>query len=224
MSTTTKARLRAAIAVIAPAVLFLGFASHPYVGNATDEAALAEAAASDTTRWGLAHLAIGIGYALLALSFIALSSYLRDAGEQRWSVRALPFAVFGCALFPILVGMEFAPLAAAETGGDVEAAQSELAPWFIPILVPAAISFTLGAVGFALAITQSRVLSRRLTWLVAGALLVMAAARFVPAGAAQIVIGVAGVVAFWPLALAMWSRGNEQLSGESSRSILVEER
>ncbi len=129
-----------------------------------------------------------------------------------------------CALFPILVGMEFAPLAAAETGGDVEAAQSELAPWFIPILVPAAISFTLGAVGFAIAITQSRVLSRPLTRLVAGALVVMAAARFVPAGAAQIVIGVAGVVAFWPLALAMWSRGNEQLSGESSRSTPVEER
>ena len=205
MSTTTKARLRAAIAVIAPAVLLLGFAYHPYVANATDEAALAEAAASDTTRWGLAHLAIGIGYASLALAFIALRSYLRDAGENRWAVRALPFAVFGCALFPILVGMEFAPLAAAETGGDVEAAQSELAPWFIPILVPAAISFTLGAVGFAIAITQSRVLSRRLTRLVAGALVVMAAARFVPAGAAQIVIGVAGVVAFWPLALTMWT-------------------
>ena len=225
MSTTTKARLRAAIAAIAPAVLLLGFAYHPYVGNATDEAALAEAASSDTTRWGLAHLAIGIGYALLALSFIAVRSYLHEAGEQRWSVRALPFAVFGCALFPILVGMEFAPLAAAETGGDVEAAQSELAPWFIPILVPAAISFTLGAVGFAIAITQSRVLSTRLTRLVAGALVVMSAARFVPAGAAQIVIGVAGAVAFWPLALAMWNRRNEQLSGEPGHySSVVEER
>lgn len=217
MSAMTTARLRAAVAAIAPAVLLLGFAYHPYVGNATDESALAEATVADTTRWGLAHLAIGIGYALLALSFIALRSYLRDAGEHRWSIRALPFAVFGCALFPILVGMEFAPLAAAETGGNVEAAQSELAPWFIPILVPAAISFTVGAVGFAIAITQSRVLSRRATRLVAGALVVMAAARFVPAGAAQIVIGVTGVVAFWPLALAMWNRRNEQLSGEASR-------
>ena len=210
MSTTTKARFRAAIAAIAPSVLFLGFAYHPYVANATDESALAESAASDTTRWGLAHLAIGVGYALLALSFIALRSYLRDAGEQRWSVMALPFAVFGCALFPILVGMEFAPLAAAETGGDVEAAQGELAPWFIPILVPAAISFTLGAVGFAIAIAQSHVLSRRLARLVAGSLVVMAAARFVPAGAAQILIGVAGLVAFWPLALAMWKVSTER--------------
>ncbi len=204
MSTTMNARFRAAIAAIAPAVLLLGFAYHPYVANATDEAALAEAAASDTTRWGLAHLAIGVGYALFALAFIALRSYLHDAGEDRWSVRALPFAVFSCALFPILAGMEFALLAAAETGGDGEAAQSELVPWFIPVLVPAAICFTLGAVGFAMAITHSGVLSKPLARLVAGALVVMAAARFVPLGGAQIVIGVAGVVAFWPLAFAMW--------------------
>ncbi len=48
-----------------------------------------------------------------------------------------------------------------------------------------AICFTLGAVGFAIGITQSGVLSKRLTRLVAGALVMMAAARFVPLGAAQ---------------------------------------
>lgn len=205
MTVTTKARFRAAITAIAPALLLLGFAYHPYVANATDESALAESAASDTTRWGLAHLAVGVGYALLALAFIALRSYLRDAGEDRWSARALPFAVLACGLFPILTGMEFALLAAAETGGDVEGAQSELMPWFIPILVPAAVSFTLGAVGFAIAISRSRVLSNRLTRIAAGALVVMAVTRFIPAGAAQIAIGVAGAVAFWPIALTMWS-------------------
>ena len=214
MSTTTTARLRAGIVGLAPAVLLLGFAYHPFVGNPTDESALARAAASDTTRWGLAHLAVGVGYALLALAFIALRSYLREAGEDRWSDRALPLAVLGCGLFPILTGMEFALLAAAETGGDVEAVQSELTPWFIPILVTAAISFTLGAVGFAMGIKESGVLSKRLTRLVAGALVVMAATRFVPLGAAQIVIGVAGVVAFWPLAHAMWSRSGELPSRE----------
>jgi FtsH-binding integral membrane protein len=140
----------------------------------------------------------------MALAFIALRSYLREAGEERWSVWALPFAVMGSALFPILTGMEFALLAAAETGGDGEAAQTELFPWFIPILVTGGICFTLGAVGFAMGIVRSGVLSRRLTWLVAGALVVMAAARFVPLGAAQIVIGVAGILAFWPLAYEMW--------------------
>ena len=210
MSATTKARFRAAIVAVAPTVLLLGFVYHPYVANATDEAALAEAAASDTTRWGVAHLAIGVGYALMALAFIALRSYLREAGEERWSVWALPFAVLGSALFPILTGMEFALLAAAETGGDVEAAQTKLVPWFIPIVATGAICFTLGAIGFAMGIVRSAVLSTRLTRLVAGALVVMAAARFVPLGAGQIVIGVAGIAALWPLAFAMWKHLDAQ--------------
>ena len=210
MSATTKARFRAAIVAVAPTVLLLGFVYHPYVANATDEAALAEAAASDTTRWGVAHLAIGVGYALMALAFIALRSYLREAGEERWSVWALPFAVLGSALFPILTGMEFALLAAAETGGDVEAAQTKLVPWFIPIVATGAICFTLGAIGFAMGIVRSAVLSKPLTRLVVGALVVMAAARFVPLGAGQIVIGVAGIVALWPLAFEMWKHLDAQ--------------
>lgn len=210
MSATTKARFRAAIVAVAPTVLLLGFVYHPYVANATDEAALAEAAASDTTRWGVAHLAIGVGYALMALAFIALRSYLREAGEERYSVWALPFAVLGSALFPILTGMEFALLAAAKTGGDVEAAQTELFPWFIPIVATGAICFTVGAIGFAMGIVRSAVLSRRLTRLVAGALVVMAAARFVPLGAGQIVIGVAGIAALWPLAFEMWKHLDAQ--------------
>ncbi len=205
MSDTTTARFQAAIAIVAPVVLFLGFAYHPWVANATDESAIADAAASDTARWGLAHLAIGVGYALLALAFIAFRSYLRGAGEERWSIKALPFAVLGCALFPILTGMEFALLAAAETGGDVEAAQTELFPWFIPILVGGAVCMTLGAVGFAIAITRCTAVTRRVAWLVAGALVVMAAVRFIPFGVAQILVGVAAIVAFWPLAYSMWS-------------------
>jgi cytochrome bd-type quinol oxidase subunit 2 len=205
MATTTRARFRAAIAAIAPAVLLAGFAYHPYVARGTDAAALAEAAASDTTRWGLSHLAIGVGYGLAALAFIGIRSYLREAGEERWSGLALPFVVLGSTLFPILTGMEFALLAAAETGGDVEAVQTELMPWFIPIVATGAVCFALGALGFAMGIARSEVLSSPLTWVVAVALVVMAAARFVPLGAAQNVIGVAAVVALWPLAAEMWT-------------------
>jgi hypothetical protein len=210
---TTIARFRAAIVVIAPAALLAGFIYHPYVTNGRDEAALADAAASDVTRWGLSHLAIGIGYALLALAFIAIRSYLREAGEERWSAVALPLIVAGCALFPILTGMEFALLAAAETGGNPEAVQTELMPWFIPVLLLGAVSFALGALGFARAIASSRVLSAQRTWLVVGALVVMAAARFVPLGAAQIVIGVAGLLALSPLAYEIWERPGPRPEG-----------
>jgi hypothetical protein len=54
--------------VVAPAVLFAGFVYHPYVSNATDAEAIASAVIADTTRWGLAHLAIGVGYALMVLA------------------------------------------------------------------------------------------------------------------------------------------------------------
>jgi hypothetical protein len=144
---TTRARLRPAAVVIAPAVLFAGFVYHPYVSSATDAEAIASAVVADTTRWGIAHLAIGVGYALMVLAFLAIRSYLREGREERWSSSALPLVAVGSALFAILPGMEFAPLAAAETGGDVEGAQQELMPWFVPILLMGAITFTLGVLG-----------------------------------------------------------------------------
>jgi hypothetical protein len=203
---TMQARLRPAAIVIAPAMLFAGFVYHPYVSNATDAEAIANAVVADTTRWGIAHLAIGVGYALIVLAFLAIRSYLRESGEERWSSVALPLVAVDSALFAILPGMEFAPLAAAETGGDVEGAQEELMPWFVPILLMGAITFTLGVLGFAMAIVRSGILKRQVQRIVVGALVVMAAARFVPLGAAQIVIGVAALVALWPLAYEMWKR------------------
>jgi len=126
---------------------------------------------------------------------------LRDNGEGRWSVLALPFIVMGSTLFTMLPAMEFAPLAAARTGGDVQAAQAALQPWFVPILATGAISFAIGVLGFARGITRSGMLGRRLTWLVTTALVMMAAARFILFTAAQLYVqGTAGIAALWPLA------------------------
>jgi hypothetical protein len=218
MSASTRARSRAAIVAIAPAVLLAGWVYHPYITPPTDEAAIAEAAASDTIRWGAAHLAIGVGYGLAVLAFVAIRSYLREAGEERWSVRALPLVVLGSMLFVILTGMEFALLAAAETNGDVQGAQAALMPWFVPVFLTGAVSFALGAFGFAKAITGSGVGSQPLSRLVAGGLVAMAVARFVPLGPAPYVIAAAGVVALWPLAYAM-SKHHESRPSGSSRSV-----
>ena len=204
MSATTQERFRAAVVAIAPTVLLIGFVYHPYLSDPTDAAVIGAAAASDTTRWGISHIVIGVGYGLIALAFLAIRSYLREAGEERWSVLALPFVVMGSTLFAILPGMEFTPLAAAETGADFEAAQEELVPWFVPVIVTGGVCFALGALGFAKGVVRSGILRPELAWLVAGALVVMAAARFVPLGPAQYVIGAAGVVALWPLAYEMW--------------------
>ena len=219
MSTMTRARFRAAIVAIAPAVLLVGFFYHPYISPPTDPGAIAAAAASDTTRWGLAHLAISVGYGLVVLAFLAIRSYLSEAGEERWSIPALPFIVMGSTLFVVLTGMEIGLMAAAETGAHVHAVQRALFPWFIPILLTGALSFALGVLGFAMGIVRSGVLSPRLSWLVLGALVVLAVARFVPLSAAPYVIGVAGVVALWPLAYEMWKHPEAALSATQARPM-----
>jgi hypothetical protein len=185
-------------------VLLAAFVYHPYIANLTDKAAVAAALASDTTRWGLSHLAVGVGSGLLVLSFLAIRSYLREAGEERWSILALLFIVLGSTLFAFLPAMEIAMLGAAEAGADVQAVLIAMDSWFFPTFLAAAIIFALGVLGFALGIVRSGVLGPRLTWLVVGALVVMAAARFVPLGAAIYVGGAATIVALWPLAYEMW--------------------
>jgi hypothetical protein len=187
--------------------MLVGLFAHPYIATLPDEAAIAEAVAADTTWWGLVHLTAGVASGLLVLAFLAVRSYLREAGEERWSILALPFIVMGSTLFTVLPGMEFAPLAAAEAGVDGEAIQAALAPWFIPILVTGATTFAVGVFAFAKGIADSRILSRRLSRLVVGALVVMAISRLVPVGAVQFYVqGVAGIVALWPLAYEMWKR------------------
>lgn len=213
-------RTGAAVVAVAPAVLLAGFLYHPYISPPTDQAALGAAAASDTMRWGLSHLAIGVGYGLAALAFLAIRRYLREAGEERWSIRALPFIVLGSTLFAILTGMEFALLAAAETGGDVRAAQAAVMPWFVPTFLTGAVSFALGAFGFARGIASSGVLSPRLTRPVVGGLIAMALARFVPLGPAPYVIAAAGALALWPLAHKMWKHPDAR-SATQRRAMLA---
>lgn len=204
MQTETRARFRAAIVAVAPAVLLAGFIWHPFTA-VPDKQTIAAAAASGTTRWGLSHLAIAVGSGFLALAFLAIRSYLSDAGEDRRSAVALPFIVMGGTLFATLPGMEFSLLVAVGTGADVQVAQEVLFPWVVPTLLAAAVTFAIGVVGFARAIADSRVLSPRLTRLVVVALIGMAAARFVPLGAVQFYLqGVTGIVALWPLAYDIW--------------------
>jgi len=203
MSQATRARFGASIVALAPAVMLAGLFAHPYIATLPDEAAIAEAVAADTTYWGLVHLTAGVASGLMVLAFLAIRSYLRELGEERWSILALPFIVVGSTLFTMLPGMEFAPLSASEAGVDAEAVQVALAPWFLPILMTGAATFAIGVFAFAKGITVSRVLSR----LVVGALVVMAVARLVPVGAAQFYVqGAAGIVALWPLAYEMWKR------------------
>lgn len=208
MSTTTNRAGRAAMVGFGPVLLLASLSYHPYLpGRQPNFEALAAAVTTDPTRWGIAHLLIGSASGLLILAFIGVRDFLRELGEGRWSTLALPFVVIGSTLYAILTGMEFAPLAAVETGGSAQAAQTALLPWFLPVLVAGTVSFTIGVLGFALGIARSGVLSPELTCIVSAALVVMAAARFVPLSAVQFYVqGAAGFAAFLPLAYQIWKQ------------------
>lgn len=216
MSATMATRFRPAIVAIAPAALLGALVWHPYLsGRLPNDAAVADAVAANTTRWGLSHLAAGVASGLIVLAFLAIRGYLHEAGEDRWSMLALPFVVMGSTLFTLLPGLEFAPLVAAKTGGDIQMAQAALQPWFVPILASGALTFALGVLGFARGIARSGVLSRQRTWLVVAALVVMAAARFVPLAAFQLYVqGAAGIVALWPLAHQMRNHAAARPAGQ----------
>lgn len=212
MSTTTIKLCRAGIAALAPVVLLGAFLWHPPIpGRLPNDAGVAAAVVADPTRWGWAHVAAGVASAFVALAFIAVRSYLREASEERWSALGLPLVVIASTLFVLLPGMEFAALAAFETGGDVQAAQAALTPWFVPTLTASALTFALGVLAFAKGVAESRALPAGLTPLVVAGLVVMAAARLVPLAAVQFhVQSAAATVALWPLAYVMWTHTHGQ--------------
>lgn len=221
---TRTTKIRAAAVVIAPAVMLAGFLAHPYITTLPDAAQVADAVVDDTARWGIAHLAVAVGSGLMILAFLAIRSYLREGGETRFSPWALSFVVVGSALYAVLPGLEFAPLAAAETGGDVEAVQAALDPWFLPVLVTSVLLFAIGAFGFAKAIAASGLFSRRLTGLVVTGLVVMALARLVPVGVVQFYVqGAAGLLALWPLAYHFWRHAHTHRSGVTAGVAVADE-
>lgn len=162
LSAMTVARFRVGIVIVAPAVALLGHAIHSWIGNPGDAeffARLAAAVAADPTRWAVSHLGVAVGSGLLILAFLAIRGYLREADENRWSVLGVPFVVIGSVLYALLPAMEFAPLAANRAGADVAAVQAALMPTFTPVLMTSAAIFAVEALGFAIGIARSRVLS-----------------------------------------------------------------
>ncbi len=226
MSDTRRSSYQAIIVALAPAALVGALVAHPYLaGRLPNDVAVAEAAAADATRWGLVHLATAVASALVILAFLAIRSYLRDAGDHRLSAFGVPFVVIGSTLFAVLAGMEFAALATAETGGDladIAAAQAALQVWFVPVLAIGALTFAIGVLAFIRGITTTGILSRPLTAVVVGALAVMALSRAVPLAVAQFYVqSAAAILALWPLAHHMWRDSTPRAAAQPGRAQAV---
>jgi hypothetical protein len=176
----------------------------PIPGRLPDDAAVAEAAAADLTRWGLAHFTAVLGSAAIAVSFVAVREYLRVHDDRRTSAVGLGAVVIGSVLYAVLPALELTHLAAHETGADMEATQAALKEWFLIFLLGGSLMFLLGCAAFAVAVMRTRPLGGGLDGVVAGALIVFALARLVPIGAVQFYVqSAAALLALLPLAVAM---------------------
>jgi hypothetical protein len=189
-------------------LLLAAFLWHPPIpGRLPDATAIADAAAADLTRWGLAHLAAVIGSAAIAVAFVAVREYLRAHGDRRLGAFGLGAVVIGSVLYAVLPGLEFAQIAAHETGADMEATQEALREWFLVLFLGGSLVFLLGCAAFAVAVMRTRPLGGSIDGVVAGALIAFALARLVSIGAVQFYVqSAAALLALLPLAVGMWER------------------
>jgi hypothetical protein len=108
----------AAALFIAPVVLLAGLAAHPFVHSYLDSSVIAGAVAGAPGRWASSHQIIVFGLGLLLVAVMVIRRELRAAGEQRWSVVALPLLLAGGTLPAAATGSEPDPVTRATVGGD----------------------------------------------------------------------------------------------------------
>lgn len=209
-SSPTTVRGTAALVVLGPVSLLGAMLWHPPLpGRLPDNDAVAEAAAADLTRWGLVHLATAIAVALVVVAFVAVRGFLRERGDGWPSAVGLGCVVLGSTLYAVLPGMEFAVLAAHETGGDPAATQAALESWFTATLVSGAAVFAVGTALFAAAVVRTGTFGRTEAVVIAGALVVFGLSRLVPVGAVQFYVQpAAALLALLPIAAEMSARAH----------------
>ncbi len=219
METGTKNRWGAAILILAPITVLVAFLTHPHIGTRVGEPGLYDAiateVAADPGMWIFSHLLLAVGSGLLAIAFIALRGYLREAGEDRWSAIGLPFIVLGSVLFALLPAMEMAPVAAHEAGVDVAAVQQALDETVFPmVLFAGSAIFAIGAIAFAGAVGKAGVMGQWPARGIAAALVIVAITRFVPVFAVLFYVQSAALIAaLWPLAVLMWKDAEADARG-----------
>jgi hypothetical protein len=132
----------------------------PLPGRLPDSAGVAEAASGDIMRWGLSHVAAALASGAVAVAFVAVRGHLREHGDGSVSAVGLGLVMIGSTLFAMLPGMEFAVVAAHETGADLAETQTALESWFVPILIVGAVTFAFGTVLFAVALARAASFAR----------------------------------------------------------------
>ena len=207
---TPAAGARAVLVATGPVLLTAAMLWHPPLsGRLPDSAGVADAASADITRWGLSHVAAALAFAAVAVAFVTVRGHLRERGDGSISAVGLGLVLFGSVLYAVLPGMEFAVVAAHETGADLAETQTALESWFLSIVVAGGVTFALGTVLFAIAVVRNAAFAPATTILVAGALVVFGISRVVAVGIVQFYVqSVAALLPLVPLAVAIAGRGS----------------
>jgi hypothetical protein len=202
MSEQDRTRTSAAVLFAAPVVLLAGLAAHPFVHSYLDGGVIAGAVAGAPRRWAWSHLLIPLGLGLLLVAVTIIRHRLRDAGEQRWSVVALPLLLVGGTLLGALAGSEITLAAVARSGQDVLAVL-EAGENAVALYLGGALMFATGWLCLAVALHRAPILPRAQTWVATVALAVVAGALFVPQTSGTYAYGAALVVANWLIGYRM---------------------
>lgn len=205
MSNRFQNKSRAVIIAVTPLALLAGALVHPYLGGIPDAAALAQAVSANPTRWGIAHIIIGVGIALALLLFFFIRVHLHDKGEDVWSFWATPLATIGLALVAFMVGAEGVGGRGAAALGDVQTFFEAMEAWAVPLYLTANVLLGLGLLGFAKGISSSGMLAKKAAGIVWAGAMIATLSLFLPTGWAAHLVSV-GMLAFaWPLAQRLWS-------------------
>lgn len=204
-------RTAAVSLAVAPAVLAVSLVSHPFLsGRLPNKTEVAEAVLAGTNRWAVVHILVAAASALIAVALVGVRDHLKEVGDRPLSAYCVPFVVIGSTLFAVLPGMEFAALAAAETGAstaEIAEVQDSIQSWFTLVLVVSSVTFAIGVIMLATAIRSARIGGDTVSLVVAAALIVMAMSRMVPLSVTQFYVqSLAALLAMWPLAYFLWTR------------------
>ena len=208
MSNSAQAKLRAVAVFVFPVIGLVGLLYQPYVNDLTDPAAVGAAVAAGPTRWLWSQTLQAAALVAAILAVVAIRIYLRDAGEDRWSFPAVPFVTIGAAVFIFLLGAGavggWVIVELGGSAGEVGQFFDEAGRFALPAFVIGGIAFSLGLLSLAAAVRRSGTLGDAAAWLVVIAVIVLVVAGFIPAGWADLVVGVAAVIAAWLIAYQMW--------------------
>jgi hypothetical protein len=197
MSGLSRQRARAGVLFVAPAILLAGILLHPFVSTYLDVGVVAAAVMAAPERWAASHVIIPVGMGLLLLAVVVIRGEFRRAGEQRWSVIALPPLFVGGAILGAVAAAEITLTAVVSTGSDLHAVMESNAAWTMPYILIGGLAFAIGWLSTAVAFHRAPILPRVQNWVAIVASLVIAVGLFIPLTVGTYLLGFGALIVSW---------------------------